>query len=138
MAQPGGIGAKLTEHVGPLPLWSYGVIAALIAYLYMVYESNKHKADDSQAQTADTPMVSSSNVPISNLTTAAGPMPIMMGDTFVNYTVPKTPTHSPTGVPSPIAVRYPWWRHPTIAKMPWPSAPPQSPVTQFPGGGYAI
>lgn len=81
-----GIGETLKQKAGPLPVWAWAVVGtALLAGIF--YYRQKKAA--STAQTADTTsgtptQTNLGTVPISNLTTTAQPMPITMGDTFVD------------------------------------------------------
>jgi hypothetical protein len=75
----------LTRKYGPLPGWAWGLIVIALAYFYMQYSSKKKAAAAAQ-QAAQNQGVSSNlgTVPVSNMTTTAQPMPIQLGDTFVN------------------------------------------------------
>lgn len=80
-----GIGQTLTQKAGPLPVWAWAGLGTAALALFM-YERNK-KAAAAAAAAQNTQGMDSSNlgtVPVSDLTTAAQPMPIQMGDTFVN------------------------------------------------------
>lgn len=85
-----GMGETLTKRWGPLPVWLWALIFVGGLGGYLMYR-NKQNANTQQANTQG--LSSSSNlgtVPVSNLTTAAQPMPINMGDTFINNNVPPT------------------------------------------------
>lgn len=85
----------LTRRIGPLPGWAWLLIVAGVAYLYMRMRSSSQANAAAQQQASGT----SSNlgtVPVSNLTTAAQPMPVQLGDTFVNSTTPVTVNASPS------------------------------------------
>jgi len=106
----------LTKKYGPLPGWAWGLIVAGAAYFYLSYRKKQAAAAAAAAQ-ANSQGVSSNlgNVPVSNLTTAAQPMPIQLGDTFV--TTPPVTVNSTTSVP--------------ITNNPPPSStlqPPQTPA----------
>lgn len=75
----------LTRRYGPLPGWVYGAIVAALAYYYF-YERKKKAAAAAAAQQQQQSMsnTSTTSVPVSNLTTTAQPMPIQLGDTFIN------------------------------------------------------
>lgn len=75
----------LTRKYGPLPGWAWGLIVIVAAYAYMRYSNNKKAAAQAAAQ-AQSQGTSSDlgTVPVSNMTTAAQPMPIQLGDTFIN------------------------------------------------------
>lgn len=97
---PEGIGATLKEKAGPFPIWTWAVIgtAGLAGILYY---RQKQKAAASAADTSAGDQSNLGTVPISNLTTSAQPMPIQMGDTFVDVNQtqnppPKNPVQTPT------------------------------------------
>jgi hypothetical protein len=115
---PDGIGETLTTRLGPLPVWVWtGVgVAGLGYYLY-----RRRASQAATAQAASTQGVGSSSnlgtVPISNLTTAAQPMPIQMGDTFVNVSDPTSQQTSVTGSPVNVTTN--------------PVTPPATPAAQI-------
>lgn len=75
----------ITRKYGPLPGWAWLLIVAGIAYFYLEYRKKKQASTAAAQQTQQTGTNSSTpNVPVSNLTTAAQPMPIQLGDTFVD------------------------------------------------------
>ena len=94
------MGESLTQKAGPLPVWAWAGLgtAGLAGYLY--YRQKKKAAAAAAAN--QNPMDSSNlgTVPISDLTQSASPMPIQMGDTFVNTTVNDTDNPAP-GPPGP-------------------------------------
>lgn len=78
-----GIGQELQTKAGPLPVWAWAGLGTVGLAGVLIYR--KKKSMDQAANNAATNTTSSS-VPggPSNLTTQAEPMPIQMGDTFVN------------------------------------------------------
>lgn len=76
----------LTEKAGPLPVWGWAGIGFVLVVGYVIWK--KKQAMNAQAAAATNQAGSSNlnNVPISNLTVAAQPMPYQAGDTFVNVT----------------------------------------------------
>lgn len=72
----------LRTRIGPLPGWAWGVLALVGALVYMKYRASQQSQ---QAATAAAGSGSTTTtVPVSNLNTSAQPMPIQLGDTFVN------------------------------------------------------
>lgn len=123
----------LTKKIGPLPVWGWFGLgtAGLAGFLYY---RNK-KAQEAAAAAAAQDTGDSSNlgtVPVSNLTTSASPMPIQMGDTFVDVTdtdqPPKAPPPKP---PPPKKPKPPAGKLPTPPK-PVPPKPPPKTVTVCP------
>lgn len=118
-----GMGETLKSRFGPLPVWAWALIFVGVVYLYLQYRSKQQAAATAQQQAQGT----SSNlgtVPVSNLTTAAQPMPIQLGDTFVNSGPPQT-ISSQSGSPATTLVT------PTAANTMQPANVPQpSPATQ--------
>jgi hypothetical protein len=80
------MGETLRQRWGPLPVWGWAIIFVAVLGFYM-YRKNK-AAQAAAAAQANAQGVNSNatnlNVPVSNLTTAAQPMPIQLGDTFIN------------------------------------------------------
>jgi hypothetical protein len=73
----------ITHKYGPLPGWAWGLIIVGLGIVYFKHRANQQAA----AQAASAAQNNASNlgsVPVSNLTTQAQPMPIQLGDTFVN------------------------------------------------------
>lgn len=91
------IADTLTHKVGPAPVWLWvtGGVALLVGY--EVYR--KRQQQNNQDNTTTSALSSNTGQPISNLTTEAQPMPIQMGDTFVQTTVNNPPANSGTGGP---------------------------------------
>jgi len=75
----------LKAKAGPLPVWAWAALGTAGLTGFLNYRQKK-AADAAAAAAAQQSSDSSSlgTVPISNLTTAAQPMPLQMGDTFVN------------------------------------------------------
>lgn len=96
--------SALTSKVGPLPLWGWTGIGVL-GVGGILYEKKKKAAAAAAAAQANSQGLDSSNlgtVPISSLTTAAQPMPIQMGDTFVNVSSDSNNNNNnPLGNPAP-------------------------------------
>jgi len=116
----------LKSKAGPLPVWAWAGIgtAGLAGYLYY---RNKKQAAAAAAAAAQQPSDSSNlgTTPVSNLTTEGQPMPIQMGDTFVNVTQPPdsdnpAPPKPPPPKPPPVKKPPP----PTGTKPPTPKPPP--------------
>lgn len=91
------MGETLRRRFGPLPVWAWGLILVVLLAAYLSYRK-KQAAAAAAAAAAQSQSLSSNlgTVPVSNLTTAAQPMPIQMGDTFVSTTVPNTVNVSPS------------------------------------------
>ncbi len=119
------LGDTLTQKEGPLPVRAWAALGTAGLAGFMVYRSKKNAANAAAAQSQQG-MGTSSNlgtVPLSNLTTAAQPMPLQMGDTFVNVTNPPDTTNVNVGGPDV-----------TIQPVPPGPKPPTPPVkTPYPG-----
>lgn len=90
---PETLGQTLTNKAGPLPVWAWaGLGTAALAGVLYVRQKKQQAAQDAQ-NTQGVDSSSLSNVPISDLTTTAQPMPITMGDTFVNVSNPPDTTN---------------------------------------------
>jgi hypothetical protein len=90
--------SPLKRKIGPLPAWGWGVVVLIMVGAYLYYRKKKAASAQASAQ-ANSQGVSSNlgTVPVSNLTVGAEPMPIQMGDTFVNTGNPSgTNTQTPT------------------------------------------
>lgn len=137
-----GMGETLTTRMGPLPVWVWAGIgtAGLGYYLYRRNKASAATNAQAASQGLDGTGTSSNlgTVPVSNLTTAAQPMPIQMGDTFVDVqpvtqtqtqtqTEPATPTTPAAPPPKPAPVTAP---KPPAAKLPVAAkpAPPKAPA----------
>jgi nucleoid-associated protein YgaU len=91
----------LTQKAGPLPVWAWAGLGTGGLAWYMSSRKKKAAAAAAAAQSQQG-LGDSSNlgtVPVSNLTQAAQPMPIQMGDTFVDVNNP--PDNDPTTPPVP-------------------------------------
>ena len=122
---PDGIGETLRTKAGPLPIWAWAAIGTAGLAGVMYYRQKKASAQAAQA--APTDQSNLGTVPISNLTTSAQPMPIQMGDTFVNTTVndadnPAKGPPGPPGKPGPPGAPGPPGEH-----LPPPAPPPKPP-----------
>lgn len=100
-----GVSQTLTEDAGPLPVWAWAGIGTAVVAGVLIYK--KKQSMNAQAAAA-TNQADSSNLgttPVSNLTVAAEPMPIQMGDTFVNTSTPTnvTQTNNPVQTNNPPA-----------------------------------
>jgi len=116
------MGETLKRRVGFLPIWAWALLFVAILAAYLTYSNKKKAAAASAAAAAQSQGLSTNlgTVPISNLSTAAQPMPIQMGDTFVNVAPSTTPTPVPGG--------------PANTLPPAPSPPPP-PAPSIPGYG---
>lgn len=94
------MGETLKRKFGPLPVWAWALILVVLVAAYLSYRK-KATAAAAAAQQASQNNLSSNlgTVPVSNLTTAAQPMPIQLGDTFVNTSVNNSPNKNPWGGP---------------------------------------
>lgn len=128
------IGQTLTSNIGPLPTWVWvgGGVAAIGGY--MLY-SKKKKAQQAAQQAAQNQTVSSNlgTVPVSNLTTQSQPMPLQLGDTFVNVpgqkqTVAPAPS-TQVGPPNPSAGNLQPASMPPAPEAPVPPPPASGGVT---------
>lgn len=141
------VGETLTQKAGPLPVWAWAGIGTAGLAAILIYR--KKKAAAAAAAAAPDTTADSSNlgtVPVSNLTTSAAPMPIQMGDTFVNVPVndtdnpvpgppgPKGPPGAPgiKGPPGPPAKTLP----PPPKPAPTPAPVPKRTVTVCPWPGW--
>lgn len=79
-----GLGSELTHKAGPLPVWAWAGLGTLGLGGYLLYRK-KQQMNAAANTTSDT----QSNVvgAPSNLTTQAEPMPLQLGDTFVNNNI---------------------------------------------------
>jgi len=150
----------LKQRAGPLPVWGWAALGTAGLAGYLIYRQKKQAA--AAAATASQSTLDSSNlgtVPVSNLTTVGQPMPIQMGDTFVDVTggvggagggggggggtgggsggggggggggTPGGPG-GPGGTPAPPPVIAPPKAPPTPAPTPPPKPPPPPPKQQ--------
>lgn len=136
---PDGIGETLTTRWGPLPVWAWvgGGTAVLGGVLY--YRNKKNQAAQQQQASQQGLNTNLGTVPVSNLTTQAQPMPIQLGDTFVNYPPPPggTPTITPTGNPATTAL----FQQPAADSLNpggLPAPTPPSPTASPPASGGVI
>lgn len=122
------MGETLKRRIGFMPVWAWGLVFVVLLGAYLSYRKNKAAA----AQNAQTSNNLSSNlgtVPVSNLTTAAMPMPIQMGDVFVNTSVsPPTTANNRVPTPNPILRWWPLRRRTPSWKIQTPPLPAPSPV----------
>ena len=109
----------LTRKYGPLPGWAWGLIVAGVAYWYLQRRKAAALAASQAAQQSQGLSSNLGTVPVSNLTTEAQPMPIQLGDTFVN--VPQ----GSTNVTTPINITNP--PPPATGITPGPPPPPPPP-----------
>lgn len=84
--------------MGPLPVWAWALLFVAVLAFYLSSRKKKAAAATAAAQQQDQNNLSSNlgTVPVSNLTTAAEPMPIQLGDTFVSTSTPETVNVSPS------------------------------------------
>jgi hypothetical protein len=124
------VGETLRRRFGPLPIWAWALIFVGVLALYLSYRQ-KRAAAIAAAQTQNNLSSNLGTVPVSNLTTAAQPMPIQLGDTFVNTTVPTT-----VNTPVSITNQPPSY---TLQPAPPPALPPgYVPFKLFPGTGAGM
>jgi nucleoid-associated protein YgaU len=115
----------LKQKAGPLPVWGWAAVGTAGLAGYLIYRQ-KQSAAAAAAAAQQQPLDSSNlgTVPVSNLTTTGQPMPIQMGDTFVDVNDPTTVTNNPPPPPpppSPIKKPPP----PPTKKPPPPTTPPK-------------
>ena len=128
------MGETFKRRVGFLPVWAWALLLVIVLALYLSYRNKKKAAAAAAAQAQQTQNNLSSNlgtVPVSNLTTAAQPMPIQMGDTFVSTSVPTTITNSPTQT---VTNKPP----PSTTSQPAPPPAPSPVVNSTAGKAYGI
>lgn len=77
------MGEAITRKYGPLPAWAWGLVVMIVAFVYLQY-SKKKKQAAAQQQVANNNSTNLGTTPVSNLTQQAQPMPIQLGDTFIN------------------------------------------------------
>jgi 5'-nucleotidase len=120
-----GIGQTLTSKAGPLPVWAWTGLGTAGVAIYLTHRQNQKNAAAAAAQ--NTQGLDSSNlgtVPVSDLTQSAAPMPIQMGDTFVNTTAPSVTVNN-NETPEPTAAPpTPVTNHPKIPATPPPKKAP--------------
>lgn len=121
-----GLGQTLTEDIGPLPTWAWaGVGTAVLGGFLLMRKKNKMNQDAVAASNTGT-QSNLGTVPVSNLTTQAEPMPIQMGDTFVN--VPASTVSITNQLPDhPDPPSATWGGHPPVAPPPPAGSPPPMP-----------
>lgn len=92
------MGETLRKRFGPLPVWAWALVFVALLAAYLIHNRNKQAAATAAQQQNSQANLSSNlgTVPVSNLTTAAQPMPIQMGDTFVSTTIPQSVNVSPS------------------------------------------
>jgi hypothetical protein len=115
------VGETFKRKIGPLPVWMWFLLLVVVVAIFLNYRKNKAAAAAAAQQNANNLSTNLGTTPVSNLTTAAQPMPIQLGDTFVSTTVPNTVNVSPsTTVNNPPP--------PSSSMQPAPP-PPTSPAT---------
>lgn len=90
-----GMSETLKNKVGPLPTWAWAGLATAGLGGYLLVRKKQSVAAANAAAAANANSSNLGTVPISNLSTAAEPMPISVGPTFVN--VNPTPTNTNPG-----------------------------------------
>lgn len=130
------MGETLRRRVGFLPVWAWALLLVVVLALFLSYRKQKAAQAAAQQNAQNQNNVSSNlgTVPVSNLTTVAQPMPIQMGDTFVNTSVPETVNVSPSTTVNnqpPAMTMQP-------APPPAPPPPPVVPNTQPKQPGYGL
>lgn len=116
-----------------MPVWAWGLVLVVLLAAYLSYRKKQAAAAQNAANQQNNLASNLGTVPVSNLTTAAQPMPIQLGDTFVNTSVsPETTVNNMT--PNPVRW-WPWKRKPSwslqTAPPPAPS-PAVAPIAQAP------
>jgi nucleoid-associated protein YgaU len=122
----------LTRKAGPLPVWGWAAIGTAGLAGFLIYRQRKAAAAAAAAQAQQG--LDSSNlgtVPVSNLTTSAQPMPIQMGDTFVDVDTTQQNQNNPP--PGPVkGSPPPPGKKPVPTPKPSPPPPKQQTVTVCP------
>lgn len=97
------LGQTLTNKVGPLPTWAWAGLGTAGLAGYMVWRKKQSVNAQQAAAAANSDSSNLGNVPISNLVTAAEPMPVSSGPTFVSVTnnVPNTNPAANGTAPAP-------------------------------------
>lgn len=133
------IGETLTDRIGPLPGWAWGLIGIGGAGGYFYYRRKKQAAAQQQAaQQAATTSSNLGTVPVSNLTQQAQPMPIQLGDTFVNVGNPKGVNTQSTGNPSTTVLANPGVTPADNLQTPSVPAAPPAPVEPVPASAGQV
>jgi len=123
---PEGMTGTLKKKAGPLPVWAWAVAGTAGIAGYMYYRNKKNAAAAAAQQQDSGDSSNLGNVPISNLSTSAQPMPIQMGDTFVNVPPdedepqPPPPKTKPPKRPPPPSGGKPPPPHPSPPPAPVP------------------
>jgi hypothetical protein len=118
------MGETLKSRIGFLPVWLWALLVIGLLAFWLSYRKKQAASAQAQAQAQSQGLSSNlGTVPVSNLTTAAQPMPIQMGDTFVNV---AQPTGENSGGPK--------HRPPSGSLQPAP-APAAPPGPNIPGYG---
>lgn len=87
------IGETFSHKVGPLPVGAWAALGTGGLALFLIKRKSSQNQQAAQAQYGSQGVSSNLGaVPLSNLTTAAEPMPIQMGDTFINIKEPDITT----------------------------------------------
>jgi nucleoid-associated protein YgaU len=90
----------LKQKAGPLPVWGWAAVGTAGLAGYLIVRQKRNAAAAAAAAQQDTGDSSNlGTVPVSNLTTTGQPMPIQMGDTFVDVKDTDQPTPGPPGPP---------------------------------------
>lgn len=93
-----GLGSELQTKAGPLPVWAWAGLGTAGLAGFLVYRKKKSM---NNATAAPTDTQSSVAGGPSNLSVQAEPMPIQMGDTFVDTTINNIPPGGAQKVPPP-------------------------------------
>jgi hypothetical protein len=116
----------LTKDAGPLPIWAWASIFTLLVLGFLLYEKKKNMTAAANAASNQATSSNLGTTPVSNLTVSAEPMPIQMGDTFVNVppsTTTATATNTVNNPPPPSGTLPP-------APTPTPTPTPTTPTAQ--------
>lgn len=87
-----GMGDTLTNKVGPLPTWAWAGLATAGLGGYLLWRKKQSVAAQNAANNSNANSSNLGTVPISNLSTSAEPMPVSVGPTFVNVSLPGQTT----------------------------------------------
>jgi hypothetical protein len=91
------MGNTLRQRMGPLPVWAWAGIGFMILVFYLYKKNQKAQAAAQQQANNNSSNLGNANN-TSNLTTQAQPMPIQMGDVFVNGQAQSTTPACTPGV----------------------------------------
>lgn len=128
---PETMGQTLTKKAGPLPVWAWLGIGTIGVGGFLYIRQRQQAATAASQDTQGLGSSNLGNVPISDLTTQAQPMPIQMGDTFVDVTTPPTTVSTPITITNPPPSNSPAKPAPGTPSKP-PVTAPKPPATKLP------